>query len=384
MLLRVAVALLILTAIPARAEFTDGDTGASGAQFLRLGAGARAEALAGAYGAVGGDVNALYWNPAGLAHLNARCATFMHAPYVQSVFYDFAAVGMPVGERGGLGAGVQYLSAGNINETDELGFQTGVYRPENVALSAGGAWRWGTLSIGSSIKYVRVKVRDSASTATADLGLQYRMGLLTLGAAAQNLFGYVTYEREASRLPLNLGFSAALNVVGRVLVTGAVNAPRDGRPDVSVGLEHAFEPVEGWLITPRAGYTTRVQDLSGQRGVTAGLGFGTSRMSVDYAWVPLGDLGQTHRVSVTFLWGDIREGADESRRATKEVEEFERAPTQPAESAPVQPKAQTKTQPTPKPESKPAASKKSVSFSKDDFKTIPAKPVPQKRKRSSR
>src|SRR5215471_2504536 len=44
-------------------------------------------------------------------------------------------------------------------------------------------------------------------------------------------------------------------------------------------------------------YQTKKPDLGGLAGLTAGIGLRHNNMSLDYAFVPLGDLGQTHRIS---------------------------------------------------------------------------------------
>ncbi len=61
---------LVLMTLPASAQLlpTLGAqrVGTSAAQFLKIGAGARAEALGQAYVAISNDASALFWNPAGL------------------------------------------------------------------------------------------------------------------------------------------------------------------------------------------------------------------------------------------------------------------------------------------------------------------------------
>jgi long-chain fatty acid transport protein len=46
--------------------------GTSGAQFLRIGAGARAPGMGGAFSPIADDATAIYWNPGGLSQLSKR------------------------------------------------------------------------------------------------------------------------------------------------------------------------------------------------------------------------------------------------------------------------------------------------------------------------
>jgi len=57
------------------------------------------------------------------------------------------------------------------------------------------------------------------------------------------------------------------------------------------------------VIALRAGYQVNYPDpqLSGLTGLTLGLGYNLTRaMALDYAMVPVGDLGTTHRLSLSF------------------------------------------------------------------------------------
>lgn len=289
-----------------RADFSRDEAGTSAAQFLKLGAGARAEGLAGAYGSVSEDATAIYWNPAGLSQLESQNASFMHAVYVESIYYDFATYSLPVGKNVGLGAGVQYVSYGGVEETTEEGLSAGTFDPQNLALSLGGGYRWECLSVGSAIKYVRGRIKENASTATVDVGLLYHIKSLTFGFSIQNIFSYLTFDRDAYQLPLNLKVSSSLRPSRWFLLSADLNLPRDYAADVSLGVEKSFKLSEYWTISPRGGYSTRTKDLSGFRAVTAGFGIASKIVSLDYAWMPLGDFGQTHRISMSVTWGNRR------------------------------------------------------------------------------
>ncbi|MBI2915886.1 MAG: PorV/PorQ family protein, partial [Elusimicrobia bacterium] len=175
------------------ADFTSEDKGTSSLQFLKLGAGARAEGMGSAGGAVAEDANTLFWNPAGLSQPKRQSVSFMHGSYLDSVFYDFVSYLLPLRKNVGVGLGVQYVSYGGIAETSEEGAVLGEYYPENLTLNLGGSYRFRPFSAGATVKYVRARVRDSASTAVMDFGLLYDWRVGTVGLSAHNLFSYITF-----------------------------------------------------------------------------------------------------------------------------------------------------------------------------------------------
>ena len=75
------LAILLAVAPAARAAQINADAGTSGASFLKLGAGARAGAMADANAALADDVYALYYNPAGLTQLTGPQIAGAHGPF---------------------------------------------------------------------------------------------------------------------------------------------------------------------------------------------------------------------------------------------------------------------------------------------------------------
>ena len=61
------------------------------------------------------------------------------------------------------------------------------------------------------------------------------------------------------------------------------------------------ETVIAKAMAVRLGFNTG--NFAGPK-VTAGLGWTYRRFSLDYAFVPYGELGASNRVSVTMRWGD--------------------------------------------------------------------------------
>src|SRR5262245_16293035 len=128
--------LLVIWPSVVCAGFNSGSVGTTTANFLKLGAGARGEAMGEAYSAVVNDATALYWNPAGLTRVSSNDVSFMHAPYIASSYYDYGAYAHRVGPHAG-GLAVQYFSAGRITETDATNTPVGSFSPNDLAVSLG-------------------------------------------------------------------------------------------------------------------------------------------------------------------------------------------------------------------------------------------------------
>ena len=67
-------------------------TGTTAAQFLKIGVGPRAIGMGGAYTALADDINAMYWNPAGLSRMNSKEAFFNHVDWIMDVKMENAGV----------------------------------------------------------------------------------------------------------------------------------------------------------------------------------------------------------------------------------------------------------------------------------------------------
>ena len=73
--------------------------------------------------------------------------------------------------------------------------------------------------------------------------------------------------------------------------------PRDDSPRLSAGAE--LSRVFGALsAAARAGWNTSNRDAEGFGGFSFGGGAGYGRFTVDFAWVPFGDLGAAYHTTV--------------------------------------------------------------------------------------
>lgn len=114
------VAKSIIAALLIAGGLAYAETGEAGqaAAYLKMGVGARALGMGSAFVGISDDSTAAFWNPAGLAQMNRREITTMHAALSFDRKYNYANYVTPLPRTGGV-LGLSYLRFGvdDINET---------------------------------------------------------------------------------------------------------------------------------------------------------------------------------------------------------------------------------------------------------------------------
>jgi|CXWL01.1.fsa_nt_gi hypothetical protein len=283
---------------------SQGSWAAETASFLNIGVGARALGMGGAYTALADDANALYWNPAGLSKLEKREFTASHAEMFESTRLDFLAYAHPT-SQGTFAGGLTYLSQGKIEGRDSLGRQAAGYDASDAALSFGYAHKLEVADLGATIKYLRSHIGSTeAQGAAVDVGAKRTFEQLSVGAAVRNLGPGLRFADQRNDLPLRLATGVSYKFAGgHAMAAELVNGPRGAGTGGSIGGE--FQAVKNFFL--RAGYTTQTTITGGSgfdvaRGVTMGLGLRNEKWSLDYAVLPTGELGRSHRFSFGARW----------------------------------------------------------------------------------
>lgn len=277
-----------------------GGVGTTGAQFLKIGLGARPVAMGGVYAGIADDVNAIYWNPAGLAQVSGKEFTAQHIVWFQSINYEYIGYAHNLGNLGTAGVMVNYLYMDDLEGYDANENPTGNFKASDLAISlAGGRKINDKLSLGCNLKFISQTIdTEKASGFGIDLGGLYKVNdKLKLGLAVQNLGTKIKFVSEADPLPLNIKIGAGYKLNNLILGLD-VNYPTDNKINFAVGAEYASKL--GNISLPlRVGYNTKVtSDLGSLAGLGAGLGIGVNKFAFDFAWVPYGDLGQTYRLAL--------------------------------------------------------------------------------------
>ena len=310
--LKILTAALLLVLPAGRAvasSFAKSARGTTTAQFLRLGVGARAIGMGEAYSTLADDGNAIYWNPAALTQIKGTAVTFMHALYLESISFDFAGYGQRVGNHA-IGAGVQYLSAGKLPETDMTGAETGSISPSDMAASVGGAYRFGgdRFAVGVAGKYIRSQVVTSAQTFAGDIGihsLKLFGSKFRASVVASNFGGKLKFDQDSESLPLLIKAGASYGITKTWDLAFEEGFPKDDQPYSALGTEYRMPVGNSYTFSGRAGMNTRtLGEVSGLSGISMGFGIAFKSLSADYAFVPIGELGITHGLSMTFSFGN--------------------------------------------------------------------------------
>lgn len=282
--------------------------GTEGAAFLNIPMGGRPAALGGAYTALANDAYAPVFNPAGLGFSSASQLAAMHLSFIDSIAYEFASIALPFSGHRALGAAVQYFRPGDIPGTDLNGNSTGNFSGSFSAYSVGyGQALNRTVSLGAVAKSIRGEIAsESASSYAADLGVMIKPSKeVGLAVVAANLGSKLKFVDEGDALPsaIKLGGYYRLNTPW-LFALQATRQQHTGLTSAQTGIE--WTP--GGVLSLRAGYRTETsRELSSSGSWTAGVGLHLAGQQFDYAWVPLGDLGNTQYFSLVIQWGEHNE-----------------------------------------------------------------------------
>ncbi|MCP4884844.1 MAG: PorV/PorQ family protein [Flavobacteriales bacterium] len=144
-------------------------------EFLNLGVDAAAFGMGKAVIASSGDVNSIYWNPAGLTKVDDIQGALMHAEYFQGIGkYDYAAFAKPINDESTFAVAFIRFGVDDILNTTELIDSQGNINYDNISLFSAVDYAFNVayarrlpvqgLDLGVNSKIVHRKIGDFASS----------------------------------------------------------------------------------------------------------------------------------------------------------------------------------------------------------------------------
>ena len=308
-------------------------TGTSIAQFLLIEPSARVAAMGNAGATMYGEIEAAYYNAGAIGMLETNGVQFTHSPWIADISYDFAAVGLTLGELGRMYASVTSLNSGEIDvRTVEQPLGTGErYSVTDLAFGLGYGRRVSDrFSVGVQVTYLQEIIWHSSMNAFAlNVGTLYRISEdgLHIGASISN-FGTrakfdgtdlrILYDQNPSvfgdnaslpgelftdNFPLpvifrvGIGMPITINETNKIHVAVDAFHPSDNTESISMGAEWAYDNT----VFLRGGYQHLFMPDS-EVGPTAGAGLQYTldayTVNFDYAWADHGRLKETQRFTL--------------------------------------------------------------------------------------
>ncbi len=309
--------------------------GTTAAQFLKIGIGARSAAMGESIVADVNDASAIFWNPAGIAHLQKNELLLVRTNWIADIRYDFAGLVVPMHNLGTFGLFYAGLSMNDMKVRTE-------YKPEgtgelfsatNLALGLSYARKMTErFSFGLTAKYIREQIwHEEASTMALDVGITYQTSFkgLRLGMAISNYGGKMQLDgkdllsfididpnlkgnnenviaklnTEKYDIPLNFRVGFAYDPIktdfSRLTLTVDGVSPNDFKEYLNSGIEYGFRE----MVFLRAGYRgLGTKALEGGLSLGGGIRYKVSSsltLKVDYAYVDYGRLENVQRFSIS-------------------------------------------------------------------------------------
>jgi len=186
-------------------------------EFLNLSPSARITALGGHLITVrDDDVNLAYANPASLNPEMHQQIGFSHNFHLADIGGGYAAYGHFVEKwKTTLHGGVQYLSYGNFDATDDAGNVIGEFKASEYAVTLGaGRELYERVSVGANLKFITSQFESYNSVGIAgDLAAMFHdtARLLNISLVLRNIGGQLTTYTEGNREPLPFEMQAGIS-----------------------------------------------------------------------------------------------------------------------------------------------------------------------------
>ena len=294
---------------PARADIFE-KVGTFGGQFLKIGVGARAAGMGGAFVAMADDATSVFWNAAGIARVDPEKSqlSLNHATWPAEMSYDqvgyvFHMKRIP----GAFAVHARTLSMPPMEET--TAFQpNGTGQTFDAGMLAAGVTYARSFtdkfSAGLTANMLHTGLADlSQQTFAIDLGTLYDVGAagMKIGMAIQNIGSQEKFIDREARIPSIFCVGTSATLLGgtdqKLVGSFEFSHPPDNSERVNLGAEYSFRK----YLFLRGGYAFNY-DAEGLAG-GVGLHFPVSiagMADMDYSFTDMLDLGSSHRVSLRF------------------------------------------------------------------------------------
>lgn len=349
---------LVFALLCAAATTSWSQAGGAAVPFVLIAPDARASGMGEVGTAIADDINAVFWNPAGLGYqTNMRQVALSFSKWLPQfnadLFYSYGTYGQYVPELDGTIAGTFiFMNLGEFTRTAIDGTELGTFRSNEFALGVSyGTMLSKDVSAGVQIKYIQSNLapaggqQASAGTgisAAFDVGFLWRPTSLdvfgadldnrfSVGVNLQNVGPKMTYLNESDPLPTQLRLGVAIKLVedefsdllisadfAKLLVRrdalgsdaipiSFVTAWGVGGIESGVGLEYIYDQA----VALRGGYFSEPKAAGARTFFTLGAGVTYDVFQLDFSYILTVEdnhpLANTLRFSLLVDWALVKD-----------------------------------------------------------------------------
>jgi hypothetical protein len=281
------------------------DAGTQVGGSLQQSVGARQRAMGEIGVATVNGAEAMFWNPAVLGSTKNTQMYVSHSLFVEDISHSYLALGGDAGQKGGYGISINYFQAGTIEGRNDVGIRTDSFSPTDLAAAVGYSWGDKRFRLGGAVKFIHSEIIKTAQTFSLDLGIHsmFNKNRTRAGITGRNLFGELKYSNIQEDLLSEYKLGISHQFSPHILATVELQYPEDSGLEGGAGIEMNITPQQTTQTFIRTGYNQRLAENKDDfSGLTLGLGVLMGWLQLDYAYIPLGELDQSHTfgVSITF------------------------------------------------------------------------------------
>ena len=283
-----------------------------GLPFLNIGIGARSQSMGEAHIAEVSDASAIYWNPSALPRLESKNIFFYQSKFIADTSYSYFAYAHPFSRRiSTLGIAFGRLSYGSIQGRDGNRQITGDFGANDSLLTLSFGRKIGRrLSVGVGINIIQSSIQSYTSRGIGlDGSFTYNLSpKMRVAAGFFHMGPSMSYRDESFQLPGTFSFGVSRKLLSFLTLTAdSKYRVYEQKFSLSLGGELTLAKVADFRFgyLPQLSQTKAAGNSSSSVNGLTGLGMGVglrlfSRVNLDYAFVPVGELGVTHHISMSW------------------------------------------------------------------------------------
>jgi tetratricopeptide (TPR) repeat protein len=305
----IALSGVISPGLAFAAQSNNGKAGQTAASFLDVNPSVRQAALGGSQAAVHGELADMSGNPASITTLFVPELWIAHNQSILGTRYNHLGFGAPFKNQA-VAFSAHYIGEDSVDRatldgSDNILTGQGSFQFSTALLQASYARKLGDkMSMGFTAKgwhEGRDKTSDTSWAADAGILVPRLLGSLDMGLAFRNIGPDV----NGYSLPQSAALGAAYHLRPNQKIIRKMSFVSEldfaSHRDTALRLGAEIHQRNTWL---RAGYQNLSADLEETLAqFSFGAGIRIKGWKLDYAWVPTGDLGDQHRLSISIGLG---------------------------------------------------------------------------------